>query len=129
MSWYTVVGLVQRATGVLEIAAVLPGHVDTCDLQENAETVRWSCYVTADDVYEAETFAHYRHRFGGVPTEHRAIELTLGSVVVDENNDGHRVHLLSLDGDIVRVWFDESDHEPAQFDTNAPVRAVLTPTT
>lgn len=129
MSWYTVVGLISRATGVLEIAAVLPGHIDTCDLQENAETVRWRCHVTADDVYEAETFAHYRHRFGGVPAEHRAIELTLGSVVVDENDDGRRVRLLSLDGDTIRAWFDGTDHEPAEFGTNEPVRAVLNPVT
>lgn len=128
MTEYTVVGLIDRTTNVLEIAGVFPGHHARRDRGENSETTRWSCHVNVADADEAETIAHYLHTFGGVPAEHRPTELTLGSVVVDENDRGCRVTLLSLDGDTVRVRFAGDDHgKPATFRTDATVRAVLTP--
>ncbi|WNV83129.1 hypothetical protein [Umezawaea sp. Da 62-37] len=128
MSDYTVIGLIDRTTGVLEIAGVIPGHVITYDRNDNADTIRWSQHILAGDALEAETFAHYVHKFGGIPAEHRPVELTLGSVVVDPYFGDRRVRQLSLDTDIVRVWFTgDDDTTPTVFHGDATVHAVLTP--
>jgi len=128
VSDYTVVGLINPATDVLEIAGMIPGHITTCDRQDNVGTTRWTCHIMAGDASEAETFAHNLHELGGIPAEHRPTELTLGSVVVDDHDHGRHVRRLSLDGDTVRVWFTDDDHDtPATFSTDATVRAVITP--
>lgn len=128
MTEYTVVGLIDRATNVLEIAGVFPGHHARRDRGDNSATTRWSCHVNVADADDAETIAQDLHKFGGVPAEHRPTELTLGSVVVDDLDHGRRIRSLSLDGDTVRVWFAGDDlSKPAMFPIDATVRAVLTP--
>lgn len=122
---YTVIGLVNRVTGRLEIAAVIPGLVDPDNGFENIDTIRWVCHVAAADPYEAERVALDLHDFDGIPARYTAAELTVGSVVVDDANHGRRVRERRIADNHVDVWFADAPAVPVRYPRRAPLRAVI----
>lgn len=120
---YTVVGLIDHDSDELEIAGVLLGEHRCIDSTANAATTRWSTYVQASNVDDAEENARCVFEFGDVPSTRSARQLMLGATVLDDMGNGHVVTAMKSDGGHVLVWFDPAS-PPKRYSENTTLRTV-----
>jgi hypothetical protein len=91
---YTVIGLDEKATGKLRIAAVLESEHRTMDTEPDRPVVlfeRWLTYVDADNPEHAEILAQLVYHYGGIPEPVAAADVQPGYLLLGEDGNAETV--------------------------------------